>query len=46
MMADIPQHYPIIKDLIVDVLVGYVLKGLNICIKPFVAQTEVLFLCL
>ena len=28
MLADIPQHCPIIKDLIVDVLVGYVFKGL------------------
>ena len=28
MLADIPQHCPIIKDLIVAVLVGHVLKGL------------------
>ena len=29
MLADIPQQYPIIKDLIVDVSVGQVLKGLQ-----------------
>ena len=28
MLADIPQWCPIIKDLIIDVLVGHVLKGL------------------
>ena len=28
MLTDIPQHCPIIKDFIVDVLVGQVLKGL------------------
>ena len=28
MLADIPWHCPIIKDLIMDVLVGHVLKGL------------------
>ena len=28
MLADISQHCPIIKDLIVDVSVGHVLKGL------------------
>ena len=27
-LADVPWHYPIIKDLIMDVLVGHVLKGL------------------
>ena len=28
MLADIPQHFPILKDVIVDVLVGHMLKGL------------------
>ena len=28
MLADVPQHCPIVKDLVVDVLVGQVLKGL------------------
>ena len=29
MLADVPQQYPIIKDLVVDVLVGQALKGLQ-----------------
>ena len=28
MLADVPQQCPIIKDLVMDVLVGHVLKGL------------------
>ena len=28
MLADVPQRCPIIKDLIINVLVGHVLKGL------------------
>ena len=29
MLADIPQQCPIVKDLVMDVLVGWVLKGLQ-----------------
>ena len=43
MVADIPWHCPIIKDLIMDVLVGYVLKGLAIsAFSPLVVHRCVL----
>ena len=32
MLADVPQHCPIIEDLVMDVSVGHWLKGLHICI--------------
>ena len=52
MLEDIPQHCPVIKNLIMEVLVGQVLKDLPYLhltiwlLKICVAQTRVLFLSL
>ena len=43
MLADVPQQYPIIKDLIINILVGQALKGLQyLHLNPLAAQQCVL----